>query len=389
MGAEAEFISVVIPTRDRRAILEKCLAALRAQTFPPDRFEVVVVDDGSADGTPEMLAGAARGMANLRHFTQAAGGPAKARNLGIRNARGPLILFTGDDCVAAPSLLTEHARVHGRERNVAVLGHIDWHPDLEVTPFMEYVGKTHQFTFPAIELEKRNVPFNFFYTSNISLRKELLPGAGAFDEEFTDAVCEDAELGYRLWRSGVRIVYHRQALTYHYHAVTLGEFIQRQLRMGKAAVTLAMKHPEISSIVYIDEAFSPEVRHRFYDAVLTYYRAAGMQIALSALKGESLDESRFAVPLEDILKGWGAKAADRISLSLARRTEAARMWEREHVKARLDCDEARRKLDELDRAHRALLKELEHYRDFAEKVKATPPYRFYKALKALLGRAED
>ncbi len=385
-NGDREFISVVIPTRNRCGTLEECLEALSLQTYPRDRFEVVVVDDGSTDGTRRLLEAMAARFPFLRHIAIEHGGPARARNAGVREARGPLILFTGDDCVASPSLLEEHARAHRLERNVAVLGAIAWHPDLDVTPFMEYVGRTHQFSFPIIEQERLSVSFGFFYTSNISVAKDLLLKAGLFDEEFTDAVYEDAELGYRLWRGGVRIIYRRRALTRHRHAVTLNDYIKRQVRLGKAGALFFRKHPELAQTLKVEEAASPEVRESFYDSVLRYYYAVGIQEGIESAGVRAAGPSAFLVPFDDILKKWSATVSDRLLRALKHeRGKCAALWERlgREERLRRELEESIPRLKERNALQEG---ELRHYRDFADRVKATIPYRVYKSIRALLGR---
>lgn len=384
------FISVVIPTHNRKDILKKCLKAFRDQTYPQDRYEIIVVDDGSTDGTKKMLEETSKEMANLRYFIQEMGGPATARNLGIDKAKGPIILFTGDDCIPAKKLLEEHNRIHSKERNVAVLGHIDWHHDLEVTPFMEFVGKTHQFTFSMAEQERLNVTFSLFYTSNISVGKDMLIEAGLFDEDFRDAVYEDAEIGYRLWKLGLRIVYNRRALTYHHHPVTLEEYINRQIRAGKAAVICHQKHPEISDILRMEDAVSPEIRVNFYDSVLRYYYAIGIQTGLKKLREEGIDETKFMVSFDDILEKWRSKISDRLLRRLKHENENAKKLLEQLNNERMDREKEDRKKNEtiarLDGKNKFLEQELKSYREFADQVKATLPYRFYKSLKTFCGK---
>lgn len=97
--------TVVIPTRDRAALLPRLLRALADQTIPADRFEIVIVDNGSTDGTSEVLAEAATRMPNLRVLSEPVPGISAARNRGIGAARAPWIAFIDDDCIPAPSWL--------------------------------------------------------------------------------------------------------------------------------------------------------------------------------------------------------------------------------------------------------------------------------------------
>lgn len=301
------FVSVVIPTRNRKDILKQCLESFENQSYPQDCYEIIVVDDGSTDGTKELLEEASKRMTNLRHFSQPKGGPAKARNLGIRNAKGPVILFTGDDCIANKHLLREHLRLHKKREAIAVLGHIDWHPDLKVTPFMRFITIDTQFSYPKIKEMEQDVPFIYFYTSNISMAKKHIEQAGNFDEEFKEAIFEDVELGYRIWKSGVTTVYNPRAIVYHDHKVELKDYIKRQDRLGRAASLLYNKHPELLALLRVPMVSSPEVRYRFYHAVLEYSFFAGLQGGL-----EASDNINGLVALEKRLKNWSDIEKDRL-----------------------------------------------------------------------------
>lgn len=300
-------ISVIIPTYNRKDILQKALHAYKDQSLPQDQFEIIVVDDGSTDGTKEAVEKICITQLNVRYFHQPHGGPAKARNLGIEQAKGPIILFTGDDCIPDKHLLQEHLRLHKKGEAIAALGHIDWHPDLEITPFMRYINIDTQFSYPKIKETPHNVPFIYFYTSNISIPKKYLELAGTFDTDFTEAVWEDVELGYRIWKSGVRIVYNPRALTYHHHRVRLQDYINRQIRAGKAAAILYRKHPELIDFLRLPKVTSPEVRFRFYQALLDYYYLVGLQ---EALQPDKKDKS--FIPIEDRLKNWSDVEKDRL-----------------------------------------------------------------------------
>ncbi len=246
--------SVVIPTFERPDTLFQVLDALARQKDPPD-FEVVVVDDGSRDETPSRLA-AYQAAYPFRFFSQSNSGPAAARNRGIAEARGRLILFLGDDTVPEAELLAVHARTHGQTRPhpVAVLGYTTWPRGRRVSPFLHHINEYGlQFGYGLIE-DPESVPFNFFYTSNISLPRALLVEAGLFDTTFPHAAWEDIELAYRLTRMGMKMLYRPEAVARHHHDITFASFRRRQEKAGEAAAIFYAKHPELGGFLAVPQA---------------------------------------------------------------------------------------------------------------------------------------
>ncbi len=232
------------------------LDALGAQTDAPP-FEVVVVDDGSGDETPERLA-AHRAPYPFRFFSQENAGPAGARNRGVREAAGRLVLFLGDDTVPEPGLLAAHAAAHAEKRPhpFAVLGYTTWPRGTRVSPFLHHINEYGlQFGYRLIA-DPEDVPFNFFYTSNVSLPRDLMLAAGLFDTTFPHAAWEDIELAYRLMRRGMRMRYRSAAVARHHHAITFASFRRRQERAGEAAAIFYAKHPELGGFLAVPQALA-------------------------------------------------------------------------------------------------------------------------------------
>ncbi|HWZ86209.1 MAG TPA: glycosyltransferase, partial [Thermoanaerobaculia bacterium] len=216
--------SVVIPTFRRPDTLFSVLEALAAQKDAPD-FEVVVVDDGSGGKTPGLLE-AYRPAYAFRFLCQENAGPAAARNRGVREARGETILFLGDDTVPEAELLAVHGQAHAQPRPypVAVLGYTTWPRELKVSPFLHHINEYGlQFGYGLID-DAEAVPFNFFYTSNVSLPRALLMDAGLFDTSFPHAAWEDIEVAYRLMQRGMRMLYRPGAVARHHHDITFASF---------------------------------------------------------------------------------------------------------------------------------------------------------------------
>jgi glycosyltransferase involved in cell wall biosynthesis len=251
-------ISVVIPTYNRARTLKECLEALFRQDIAHEDFEIIVVDDGSTDDTRKTVEKAAGVDANVHYHHQKNSGQGIARNLGISHAKGKIIVLIGDDIIATPSFLSEHMRYHLRHEaeNEAVLGFTEWHPHLTLTPFMKWLtngssilGKFggHQFAYEKLE-GKESADYNFFYTSNISLKRSLLV-KHKFDPIFSGYGWEDIELGYRLQKEvGLKLFYNKKAVAWHDHAMDESGLKTRMRNIGKSAWVINDKYPELKKV---------------------------------------------------------------------------------------------------------------------------------------------
>ncbi len=243
---------MVIPTYNRWECLNATLEALCKQDRLPD--EVIIIDDGSTDDTWANLQeweSASAHPFRLALYTQENAGPAKARNLGVRQSRSDLIAFLGDDTIPGHDWLQKHLDMQNSlGPDAVVVGYTDWdHATMRVTPFLRYInGRGAQFKYDLMS-DGDEVPFSCFYTSNLSVPRELLL-AEPFDESFGVYGWEDAEVGYRLIARGVRIVYCKSACTRHRHPTTVATFMRRQFVVGRSCPTLLKLHPELSALYY-------------------------------------------------------------------------------------------------------------------------------------------
>jgi glycosyltransferase involved in cell wall biosynthesis len=249
-------ISVVISTYNNCPVLRRTLETLLVQDFPRGDYEVIVADDGSTDGTAEMLE-TVRGPVAIRHVPQANRGLAAARNLGARAAGGRIVLFLDSDLWAAPGLLRAHHRHYppGSSR-VAVQGRSVTHPDARRSLFMQVREMSPDFTPRRRE---RLSPLHVV-GRNFSLLRADLEAAGGFDEGFPGYGWEDVELAMRLCARGVVIAYEPEALGHHYHAETLESMERKWKENGGSAVYLWRKHgrpPSLGFFLEIAPALLP------------------------------------------------------------------------------------------------------------------------------------
>jgi GT2 family glycosyltransferase len=246
-------ISVVVPTFRRPALLDRCLRSLAAQTADQGRFEVVVVDDGSGDQTAQVLETWRSRLPNLKSWAQPANrGPAAARNRAVAESSASLLLFIDDDVVAPPSLVADHLALHAEaDPKLGVLGRVDWHPDLRVTPFMRWLDRSGlQFGFNAFREGVVEPSYVAFCTANLSMRRQLFDAVGGFDERFPYPAYEDMELGWRLHPHGFRLEYRPTVLAYHAREIDLATFRRRTELVAKSAALLRRVHPKFP----VDEA---------------------------------------------------------------------------------------------------------------------------------------
>lgn len=256
--APPEF-SVVIPTHNRLEVLSEVLQNLELQEGGPP-FEIVVVDDGSTDGTADWLRSRTFRVP-VRILVQENHGPAAARNTGVAAASGRWVAFLGDDTVPSAGWLATHREAHrkrGDDPHLAVIGYTGWHRRMQLTPFLRYINEHGlQFGYALIR-DKEDVPFNFLYTSNLSLPRDLLL-AEPFDLRFPYAAWEDIELSYRLKKRGLRIVYEPAATVAHDHPTDFARFCKRQEKAGYCAVVFYRLHPEMGPFLGVGPGGPPPV----------------------------------------------------------------------------------------------------------------------------------
>ena len=245
--APPQRISVVIPTYNRSGHLGLVLDALARQTRPA--HEVIVVDDGSTDDTWALLQRwqAGPGAAERRlALHQENSRPGRARNNGVAHATGDLVIFLGDDTLPDPDFIAAHLARHTAAGGpAAVIGYTGWDSSrMRVTPFLQFINaEGPQFAYGLLD-ESLEVPFNCFYTSNVSLRRELL-GEAPFDPRLDFVGWEDVELGYRLNLAGVPLLYEPRARVRHVHPTTVRSFWRRQYGVGATFPVLCDVQPRL------------------------------------------------------------------------------------------------------------------------------------------------
>ena len=237
---QSRAVSVVIPTYNRADTLRLTLEAYRYQTVRSDAFEIIVVDDGSTDETQEVLRSLNASLPyQIRVHIQTKQGPGAARNWAIGEAASPLIFITGDDIIPHEDLLWEHLLYHAQfpDAKNAMVGKVEWDPNIPLSFLMHFITEVtdYQFGFHRIT-DPENVSPSFFYTSNISLKTELLRKHPGFHPAFIHAAFEDIELGVRLHKLGMHLRYRKNAIGFHHHKITLDSFCERQHKVGQMQV---------------------------------------------------------------------------------------------------------------------------------------------------------
>lgn len=224
--------SVIIPTYNRKDILAKTLSAITHQSVTQTDYEVVLVDDGSTDGTGELVQAQ---FPTVRYIYQSNQGRARARNTGIRAAEGEVIIFIDSDIVVNPAFVEAHLAGHAQSDKAIVNG---------------LVVNTSNFDNPTSEPYKlSDYSRASFATGNSSVRKKYLEIAGLFDEDFNQYGWEDLELGHRLLDLGLKKIKAPEAVGYHYNPpVSLDELpnlLRKERERGKMALLFYEKNPTL------------------------------------------------------------------------------------------------------------------------------------------------
>ena len=309
--------SVVIPTYRRRDDVVRLVQMLARQTVPPSEFEVVVVVNGPEDGTREALAATSVPF-SLRVLYRDTPGLAAARNAGVNNAFGDVVIILDDDMEPVPGFVAAHLDAHAAGEAKAVMGPVPVVMSETMTAPSAYVGD--KFNRHLERLARCGGPTTArdFYGGNLSIRRDVLLQVSGFDERFTQYGNEDVELSLRLASASVPIVFEPSAIATQRYDKTFAAHAADTVAKGHTAVQLARLHPEVRSQLKLGEwRTQPLVRRAVVGALLAATRVVPF-VRGAVVRGMSvLGEHRRALalrlypPVLDYLYWCGVREAER------------------------------------------------------------------------------
>jgi GT2 family glycosyltransferase len=224
--------SIVIPTYARPRQLAGCLKSLAKLEYPRERFQVIVVDDGSPMSLNPVVEPYRTSM-NVTLHTQNNKGPATARNTGASVAAGDVLAFTDDDCAPAPDWLDRLAEAVKANPDALIGGQV-------INGLTRNLCSTASQLLVSYLYEYYNADprsAKFFTSNNFALRTKLFQEVGGFDTTYPLAAAEDREFCDRWFTQRRRLVYEPRAIIHHYHGLTLKKFWRQHLHYGRGAYT--------------------------------------------------------------------------------------------------------------------------------------------------------
>lgn len=223
-------ISVIVPAYNAEKTIRECLDSLLDQTYKYE-CEVIVVDDGSTDSTSEIVSC----YSEVKLIRQSNAGPAAARNKGVEEAKGEIVLFTDSDCILTPNWIEEMVKPFKENREiVGVKGVYKTRQEELIARFaqLEYEDK--------YEIMKNYKYIDFVDTYSAAFKRDIFIGAGGYDSTFPVACAEDVDFSYRLSKKGYKMVFNPDAVVYHIHPNTLASYLKKKYKFAYWRV-LALK----------------------------------------------------------------------------------------------------------------------------------------------------
>jgi GT2 family glycosyltransferase len=309
--------TVVIPTYRRRDDVVRLVKTLASQTLPPSDYEVVVVVNGPEDGTREALAVVSMPY-SLRVLYRDTPGLAAARNAGVNNAFGEVVIILDDDMEPTAGFVAAHLAAHAGGEPKAVMGPVPFAMSDAMPAPSAYVGD--KFNRHLERLERCGGPTTArdFYGGNLSIRRDVFLRISGFDERFTQYGNEDVELSLRLASAGVPIVYEPSAIATQRYDKTFARLAADTVAKGRTAVQLARLHPEVRSQLKLGAwRTEPFMRRLLVAALLAATRVAPVvpkavekAMTLLGLRRRAL-ALRLYSPVLDYFYWCGVREAER------------------------------------------------------------------------------
>lgn len=316
-------ISICISTWCRKELLKEILLKLENQTISQDRYEIIVCDSYSNDGTKEVIEELCKKYQNIKYVNDSKNILATKRNIGINTANSNLIVFMDDDVVPEKNFIEAHIKAHEGKRNIIYCGNIKF-PN-------EWVENSNYYRYRN-EIHKNNsgeeLKFNRIVVMNMSFKKdEFLEKIGYVSEEFIGYGGEDTELGWRISKSGLKMYFLEDALGWHHEkSPTIKDYGNKIYRSGKDGLKTLLKLDEniVKNTNIKNLIFKNSLKSKLYNILLNKYIALFIEKILIKtdknkmfyipilyryylgyrLKEGVKDQSKEKLSVSDVAKGW-------------------------------------------------------------------------------------
>ena len=227
------FVSVIVPTYNRKENLKKCLEALKKIDYPKKSYEAIIINDGGEDGTDEFMKKFIKENKGFKYLKQKNSGPAKARNNGVKNSKGEIIVFIDDDIIVPKNLIEKHLKYYKNKKIGGVGGNqlpkkLSW-PDLYyIARYLDEFLKVQKWLDPNSG--------KGLATANCSYRAKILKELKGFDESFPLAAGEDIDLSRRVMERGWTLVKDPTIVTEHLRSETFRSVVKLKFKRMSGAV---------------------------------------------------------------------------------------------------------------------------------------------------------
>ncbi len=313
------YASVVIPTYNRKSILELTVKALLNQTAESSTYEVIVVDDCSVDTTAEYMSQVVTSESNVKYIRHEENkGRVISRNDGVHKAIGDIVIFLDDDNIPAKNLVEEHMKYYKQNpyHQIAVMGNVSYAPEVvgnsNFAKFLQsrYLG--HRTGKEHLGIDFNDLPSRCLGTLNCSMRRVDLLEAGMFDESFRYYGGEDEYLGQCLKENGVRLIFGENARSLHYDTLSLHRYKRKMLESAKFGLkilkTKSPQYLESTQVKYLlpisidKDSFKLIIAKVIIKATLNRFTVFCMEKSLALI--DSIPPLYFATLYRMLLAGW-------------------------------------------------------------------------------------